>query len=434
MGRTGHERPARNLSARARQLTPQATTEMPDRTPQPIARAFAALLAALFAAALLAVPASAQVPAPVQPIQLPTQPAPTGTGFDGNGMWIWELSHSTGGNLDAIAARARAAGVTTLFIKSSDGTGTWRQFNSRLVQSLHARGLKACAWGYVYGSRPTSEARAARYALRSGADCFVIDAESEYEGKYVSASTYMGKLRAYAGPDYPIGLAGFPYVHYHPAFPYSVFLGLGGAQFNLPQMYWRAIGTTVDNVFATTYTYNTPYGRPVYPLGQTYGGVSSRQIVRFRQFAQAYGAPGVSWWSWQSTPYSRWGALAEELAVLPASRAVLPAATTLSHGMRGDLVVWAQQLLMGAGEHVRPHGKLDSRTRTAIKLFQRANGLPVTGAVDPTTWASLLAHPAAKIRWRRGGTFASSAGAASAPPPVSARIPAKRDELRAAPH
>ncbi len=406
---------------------------MPDRTPQPIARAFAALLAAVLVAAILAVPASAQLPVPL-PVQLPTQPTPAGSAFDGNGMWIWELSRSSGGSLDAIAARARAAGVTTLFIKSSDGSSTWRQFNSRLVRAVHARGLKACAWGYVYGNRPTSEARAARAAIRAGADCFVIDAESEYEGKYVSAGTYTRKLRAYAGPDYPIGLAGFPYVHYHPAFPYSVFLGPGGAQFNLPQMYWRAIGTSVDDVFATTYTYNTPYGRPVYPLGQTYGGVSVRQIVRFRQFAQAYGAPGVSWWSWQSTPFSRWSALAEELAVLPASRAVRPAPATLTRGMRGDLVVWAQQHLIGAGQRVRPNGKLDSRTRAGIKLFQQANGLPVTGAVDPVTWSALLAQPAAKIRWRKGTAYASSASGTSAPPPVSARMPAKLDELRSAPH
>jgi hypothetical protein len=401
------------------------------RTPQPIARALVVLLAALSAAALLAAPARAQVPVPVPPlpIQLPTQPTPAGTAFDGNGMWVWELPRSNGGNLDSIAARAAASGVTTLFVKSSDGAHTWRQFNSRLVQRLHARGLKACAWGYVYGRRPTSEARAARAAIRAGADCFVIDAESEYEGRYVSAATFMRKLRAYAGADYPIGLAGFPYVHYHPAFPYSVFFGPGGAQFNLPQMYWRAIGTSVDAVFATTYAYNVQYGRPIYPLGQTYGGVSSGQIRRFRQFAQAYGAPGVSWWSWQATPRTRWSALVAQLAVLPASRAVRPAPATLVRGMRGDLVVWAQQHLIGAGQRLRPTGVLDSRTRTAIKLFQQAGGLPVTGAVDPSTWAALLAHPAAKVRWR-SGVARASASSSVAPPPLSARAPAMRDELR----
>jgi hypothetical protein len=407
---------------------------MQARTPQPLARALLALLAALSAAVVLAVPAQGQVALPPAPIQLPTVPTPQGTAFDGNGMWIWELSRSSGGNLDILTARARAAGVTTLFVKSSDGTTPWSQFNRGLVQGLHARGIRVCGWGYVYGRRPGSEARAALAAIRAGADCFVIDAESEYEGKYVSAGTYMRKLRANAGPDYPIGLAGFPYVHYHPAFPYSVFLGPDGAQFNLPQMYWRAIGTSVDSVFTTTYAYNTPYGRPVYPLGQTYGGVSSAQILRFRQFAQAYGAPGVSWWSWQATPSARWSALAAPLAALPASRSVRPAAATLARGMRGDLVVWAQQHLIAAGQRVRPTGVLDSRTKAALKLFQQANGLPVTGAVDPVTWSALLARPAARIRWRAGGAYAASASGVAAPPPLSARAPAKRDELRGTHH
>ena len=102
-------------------------------------------------------------------------------------------------------------------------------------------------------------------AAADGADCLVIDAESEYEGRYAQARTYVTRLRAAVGADFPIGLAGFPYVHYHPAYPYSVFLGPGGAEFNLPQVYWKAIGDSVDRALATTYTYNRVYGRPISP-------------------------------------------------------------------------------------------------------------------------------------------------------------------------
>src|SRR3954464_848390 len=133
------------------------------------------LLLALLA--LLAGPAYAQtqpppddggVPASQPPPTLPIDQVPTGTAFDGNGMWVWYLSKSNRGNLDSIAARARRAGVTTLFIKSSDGTHTWSQFSSRLVKALHKRGLRACAWGYVYGRNPRDEARAARTAILRG--------------------------------------------------------------------------------------------------------------------------------------------------------------------------------------------------------------------------------------------------------------------------
>ena len=106
--------------------------------------------------------------------------------------------------------------------------------------------------------------------MQDGADCLMIDAESEYEGKYISAQTYMTDLRAKVGANHPLALAGFPYIDYHPGFPYSVFLGPGGAQYNAPQMYWKDIQTTTDAVFAHTYEYNLIYQRPIFPLGQVY--------------------------------------------------------------------------------------------------------------------------------------------------------------------
>ena len=163
--------------------------------------------------------------------------------FDGQGMWIWYVSHSDGGSVASIVAQAHAAGVSTLFIKSSDGSANyWSQFSSQLVAELHAAGLKVCAWQYVYGSNPAGEAALGAEAVANGADCLVIDAEAEYEGNYAAAQTYLTDLRAKIGAEYPLALASFPYVSYHPTFPYSVFLGPGGAQFNLPQMYWKDIG------------------------------------------------------------------------------------------------------------------------------------------------------------------------------------------------
>src|SRR6202035_3568555 len=137
----------------------------------------------------------------------------------------------------AIAARAHAAGVSTLFIKSSDGSSNyWGQFSPQLVAELHANGLKACAWQYVYGTNPKGEAALGAQAVANGADCLVIDAEAEYEGHYAAAQTYIAELRAKIGPSFPLALASFPYVSYHPSLPYSVFLGPGGGQFNAPQI------------------------------------------------------------------------------------------------------------------------------------------------------------------------------------------------------
>src|SRR3954471_7631689 len=48
----------------------------------------------------------------------PTAPGALPEIFKGNGMWIWQLASSDGGDIATIAARAHAAGVTTVFVKS----------------------------------------------------------------------------------------------------------------------------------------------------------------------------------------------------------------------------------------------------------------------------------------------------------------------------
>ncbi len=232
----------------------------------------------------------------------PAYPAGWPSSLRARGMWIWVLSDSDGGNLSAIIAQAERYGIKTLIIKSSDGTGLWSQFNPTVVSELHAARLHVCAWQYVYGAHPILEAEAGAAAVADGADCLVIDAEVQYEGRYVQAQEYVNKLRALIGANFPLALAGFPYIDYHPAFPYSVFLGTGGAQYNMPQMYWYDIGTTVSAVYRHTYEFNEIYQRPISPLGQVFDAPPVGQIYAFRAISRYYGGAGgggISWWDWQ---------------------------------------------------------------------------------------------------------------------------------------
>jgi Putative peptidoglycan binding domain len=344
-------------------------------------------------------------PAPKHPRGPPAQPsvAVSGTAFDGQGMWIWYLSQSERGNIAAIAARAHAAGVGTVFVKSSDGsTNYWNQFSAQLVQELHANGLKACAWQYVYGTNPAGEANLGAKAVANGADCLVIDAEAEYERRYSAAQTYIATLRAKVGPAYPVALASFPYVSYHPSFPYSVFMGANGAQYNAPQMYWKDIGVSVDTVYANTYIANRTYGRPIFPLGQTYGGVSSSDVLRFREEAVDYGAAGVSFWDWQETPASGWSTLAAPLAPLSS---VIPNTSypELRSGGRGDQVLWMQEHLASAIPAQETTGNFGAQTATNLRAFQAARGIPPGGQTDAATWSALLALPPVAVDWTGGG-------------------------------
>ena len=279
-------------------------------------------------------------------------------------------------------------------------------------------------------------------AVRDGADCLLIDAESEYEGKYVSAQTYITQLRRLVGFRYPLALAGFPYVDYHPAFPYSVFLGPGGAQDNAPQMYWKDIGTTVDGVFAHTYSYNLIYRRPIFPLGQVYSNPPARQIVRFRQLSRAYGASGVSWWDWQEATGTGWSAVSR-----PAGRlsGYVPyrLMASIGTGANGDLVVWAQEHLISAGYKLGVDGDFGTSTRNAVANFQLAHGLDSDGIIGPATWQALLRYQPVRILWaaathgRRAPAPAPSPGSdprgvSLMPVPKSAARPSRRDEIASA--
>ena len=194
-------------------------------------------------------------------------------------MWIWYVSQSDGGSVAAIVAQAHAADVSTVFVKSSDGSSNyWSQFSPQLVAELHASGLKVCAWQFVYGTNPAGEANLGAEAVANGADCLVIDAEGEYEGRYGSRRPTSPTCAPRSGSPIPSASPPSPTSTDHPSFPYSVFLGPNGAQFNAPQMYWKDIGNSVDTAYANTYISNRVYGRAIYPLGQTYSHPSNEEL------------------------------------------------------------------------------------------------------------------------------------------------------------
>lgn len=353
--------------------------------------------------------------------------------FDAQGMWIWYVGRSHGGSVGKIIARARRSRIGAVYVKSGDATDYWNQFSRSLVRSLQRGGLKVCAWQFVYGNAPYKEANVGAAAVDKGADCLIIDAEGHYEGKYAAADRYIRKLRSRVGADFPISLASFPYVDYHPGFPYSVFLGPEGAQHNQPQMYWKHIGTSIGRVYSHTYRYNRVYRRPIHPIGQTYLGPTMRELRRFRRYALNYGADGVSWWSWQETRGREWGALARRVRRMRGLRpgSALP---MLRRGSRGDLVVWAQQHLVAAGQELLPvTGLFKGQTYDAVLAFQQQQGLLADGVIGTATWRELLEHEPVRIAWgarvnaRRGLSVAARPGGADAP--LSASLPPRRNEI-----
>src|SRR5579884_1112572 len=242
--------------------------------------------------------------------------------------------------------------------------------------------------------------------------------------------------------SFPVGLASFPYVDYHPAFPYSVFLGLDGAQYNVPQMYWPDIRTSVSQVYTHTYDSGGVFDRPVEPLGEVAGNPPFSQVSLFREMSRPYGATMVSWWDWQVSSLGEWQAISAPLGTLGGfvPSYAPPVLTVASEGgiWAGDLVVWAQEHLVQAGESVQIDGDFGSKTQAAVRQFQAAHHLPVTGMIDRWTWSALLRYPRPSVVWstRQGKTTATAARAAAdvgspvdLPVPWSAHLPARRYEI-----
>jgi hypothetical protein len=348
----------------------------------------------------------------------------------GRSMWIWYLARSDGGSVPVIISRAHAAGVDTLIIKSSDGANYWSQFSPGLVRELRAGGLHVCAWQYVYGTNPVGEADMGARAVEAGAQCLIIDAEAEYEGRYASAQTYLHELRHQIGDSYPLGLASFPYVDYHPAFPYSVFLGSRGAQFDMPQMYWRDIGHSVGNVFRHTYTENRIYRRPLYPLGQTYGSPSVEEVELFRGLAVRYGAPGISWWDYAWTSAAGlWPVISGLYTPAGAPPLGYPA---LGPGAKGDQVLWLQEHLAREFPAQLRTGLFGPQTLGLLRAFQARHGLIATGSTDPATWQALLRLAPVEPDWSASAVTADArTRREAARAPRSASLPARGYEIAA---
>ncbi len=335
-----------------------------------------ALLALLLGALLLPAAARAQ--------------ADADNPFAGHAMWIWQLPKAAGGDPVAIAAQAQAAGVDTLIIKAAQGRQRWTQFSPDLVAALQAEGFTVCAYQRLEGKRMVAQAVAAAAAVDAGADCFVIDAESELEGRYAQARQYVAALRRRIGDDFPVGFTSFPYADLHPLLPYSVFLGPGGATVNLPQIYWKDIGDSPSAAFARTVSANRLYGAPLAPVGQLYSRPSTRDVLTFRRLGLAYGVEGMSWWSWDSALSAGWRAIARSV-VAPALPASVPAYPTVRPGSRSDYVVWAKDHLRALAYTVTTSTRFDTTTARAVRAFQLDDGLPVTGVLDNDTWTALLA-------------------------------------------
>jgi len=131
------------------------------------------------------------------------------------------------------------------------------------------------------------------------------------------------------------------------------------------------------------------------PVGQAYDGGPEggrpgvpppAELERFMQVSSDYGAPAVSFWSWQAADQPAWDTIrAAGLFTLPVTP---PApASMLPYQIRSY-----QTLLTSLGFPVPITGAWDPATVAAVSAYQKAARLPITGSIDLVTRDFLL-HP-----------------------------------------
>lgn len=254
----------------------------------------------------------------------------------GTGMWIYQWDHSNGGSGAAVVKRAKAVGLTHIFVRtgSSHDGYTGAAVLRAVLPAAHKAHLDVVAWDFPELDHPVRDAarlaRAAKYYLRSGAQVAAVapDIETPAEGTSSTPGAvrlYLTTLRKLLPHNVAI-LATVPWPssqrvgHY----PYSVVAGHSDAL--LPMTYWY--NNSPAAVTAASVKYLRQFHRPVMPVGQGYDGRLDvpwlphnnlgAQVPAFFTTAHKLGLRSVSVWSWQSAPAVTWRALKSASRLFPA--------------------------------------------------------------------------------------------------------------------
>ncbi|MDP1805239.1 MAG: hypothetical protein Q8K72_08750 [Acidimicrobiales bacterium] len=310
----GHDAPAVDKAG--------AAAILPDQPPAPAPVAVAA-------DPIVNLPAgSAEIYATAAPAAVLTPPAaPKKWLPSGKGMWIYLPDKTEGGNVPAIIAKARATGLTHLWVRMGSA---WDGFNvapfmDKILPAAHAAGIKVIGWDFpkLDPMGPDIERAKAmiNYRTPSGhtIDAFSPDIESPAEGTRLTpdnARRYGAALREVAGPDYTLIVTVPRPAKERPTHPYDEIVA--GYDAIAPMIYW--LDRQPDTDVAGALKFLSKYNVPVYPVGQAYDGSPEGgrkgvpppdELWRFMRFAEKHGAAGVSFWSWQAANQPAWSAIRE---------------------------------------------------------------------------------------------------------------------------
>jgi hypothetical protein len=248
---------------------------------------------------------------------------PTGTG-----MWIHQWNRTEGGNGRAVVAKARAAGLTHLFVQTGSSRNGWigGPTLSSLLPATKGTDLKVVAWDFPTLVHPEADARRLARAAwwhQPGVPMVAAvapDVETASEGTRAtrdSIERYYRTLRASLPARVAI-LATVPWPSENRVNRYPYVRTARHSDAIIPMAYWY--NRSPSRVTATSMRILKAYGKPVIPVGQGYDGRldapylapdphPGRSVDAFVTAARMSGARSISLWSWQTTGAQQWQAL-----------------------------------------------------------------------------------------------------------------------------
>lgn len=325
----GHDAPAVTKADAEAILPLQAPAPAPAARLAPVAEPAAPVVnLPAGSAEVLATAAPAGVLAPPLAPAAPKKWLPSG-----KGMWIYVPDKTEGGNVAAIVAKAKDTGLSHLWVRMGSA---WDGFNvapfmDRLLPAAHAAGIKIIGWDFPKLDPMGPDLDRARtminYRAPSGdkIDAFSPDIESPAEGTRLTpenAARYGAALREIAGPDYTLIVTVPRPAKERPTHPYNEIVA--GYDAIAPMVYW--LDRQPDTDVAGALKFLSKYNVPVYPVGQAYDGSPEggrkgvpppEELFRFMRFAEANGAAGVSFWSWQAANQAAWNAVRDAVEFRP---------------------------------------------------------------------------------------------------------------------
>ncbi len=222
--------------------------------------------------------------------------------LEGKGFYIWILAQCEGGDPQAIADAARAAGLSHVLFKIADGTAAFNRDRDRLVrEALRAAGIQAWGWHYVYGSQPEAEADIAIQRVQElDLDGYVIDAEIEYKNRPAQAARFARRLRD-GLPDTPLALSSFRFPAWHPELPWNQFLEV--CDLHMPQVYWEQAHNVAWQLAESKKQCDAlPEARPYVPTGAAYGvqgwAATRQDVETFLSESRRLGLTAANLYSW----------------------------------------------------------------------------------------------------------------------------------------